>query len=309
MQTLIPAIDRELLQSELTREHFVRRTNNGHNEIYIFDASSAPHLMQEVGRLRELSFREAGGGTGEPTDIDRYDTMSLPFRQLIVWHPRDRQIVGGYRYILCSDLEFVNGAPQSPTSRLFRLSDRFVSDFMPHTIELGRSFVQPAYQPAVNIRKGMYSLDNLWDGLGALVINHPHIRYFFGKVTMYPHFNPRARDLILYFMKMYFPDPDALVEPYEPLELVTPTDELKKVFTGGGYEADYKLLVHNVRSLGEGIPPLVNAYMNLSPSMRSFGTSINNHFGGVEETGILVTIGDIYDIKKDRHVNTYHKEE
>jgi hypothetical protein len=307
MQDLIPPIDRGILRSELSPERFVRPTNNGNNEIYIVDAATAPHVMQEIGRLRELSFREAGGGTGKAADIDRYDTMEKPFQQLIVWHPEDQQIVGGYRYILCRDLDIVDGAPQSPTSRLFRLSPRFISEYMPFTIELGRSFVQPAYQPTVNMRKGMYSLDNLWDGLGALVVRNPDIRYFFGKITMYPHFNTRARDLIQYFLRKYFPDPDMLVEPYAPMQLDTPLQELEACFTGGAYDPDYKQLVQQVRSLGEGIPPLVNAYMNLSSTMRTFGTAINEVFGDVEETGIMVTIADIYDAKKDRHVNTYQQ--
>ncbi|HRY97662.1 MAG TPA: GNAT family N-acetyltransferase [Bacteroidales bacterium] len=307
MQELIPPIDRRLLLAELGEGHFVRQTNNGNNEIYIVDAHSAPQVMQEIGRLRELSFREAGGGTGKSADIDRYDTMPLPFQQLIVWNPEEQEIVGGYRFIHCRDLEIHEGAPQSPTSRLFRLSERFIGHYMPYTIELGRSFVQPAYQPAMNIRKGMYSLDNLWDGLGALVVDHPDIRWFFGKITMYPHFNTRARDLIQHFLRKYFPDPDELVRPFVPMALTTPSGELEAVFSGGNYEADYKLLVQQVRSLGEGIPPLVNAYMNLSSTMRTFGTAINEVFGDVEETGIMVTINDIYEAKKDRHVNTYRK--
>ncbi|MBE0642350.1 MAG: hemolysin, partial [Bacteroidales bacterium] len=181
------------------------------------------------------------------------------------------------------------------------------SEFMPYTIELGRSFVQPAYQPTVNVRKGMYSLDNLWDGLGALVILNPDIRYFFGKITMYPHFNTLARDLILHFLSLYFPDHEKLVEPYAPLQLITPREELETFFSGGTYDTDYKKLVQQVRRLGEGIPPLVNAYMNLSSTMRTFGTAINEAFGDVEETGILVTIADIFEAKMDRHINTYQK--
>lgn len=302
---MIPPIPREKLREELTPDTFVRTTNNGSNEIHILDHYTAPSVLQEIGRLRELSFRLAGGGTGKEVDLDAYDLMEVPFKQLIVWSPREQEIIGGYRFILCSDLENRNGEIQSPTGRLFRISSDFVRDIMPVTIELGRSFVQPAYQPQQNLRGGMYSLDNLWDGLGSLVVDFPHIQYFFGKITMYPHFNPRARDLILHFLGKHFPSPEGWVVPYEPLVPATSREALDALLPFEDYEQDYKHLIKSVRALGEAIPPLFNAYMNLSASMRVFGTSINTHFGDVEETGILLTIPDIYPQKMERHISTY----
>jgi len=174
-------------------------------------------------------------------------------------------------------------------------------------IELGRSFVQPLYQPAYNIRRGMFALDNLWDGLGALVIENPKVRYLFGKVTMYTSFDALARDLILFFLQKYFPDKEKMVEPIHPLEIKTSEKILNSIFTGCNYKEDYKILIQKVRKLGENVPPLVNAYMNLSSTMKTFGTAMNEHFGHVEETGILVTMSDIYDIKKERHIVTYNK--
>ena len=198
-----------------------------------------------------------------------------------------------------------DGHPISPTSKLFKFSDKFVKEFWPLTFELGRSFVQPTYQPTVNLRKGMYSLDNLWDGLGAITIQNPGIEYFFGKITMYPSYDNFARDMILYFLNKYFPDNDKLVVARNPLVIQTREKVLKSIFFGANYDEDYKILVQKVRSLGEQIPPLVNAYMNLSGSMRTFGTAVNEAFGNVEETAIIITIADIYDYKKDRHMSTY----
>jgi hypothetical protein len=253
-----------------------------------------------------LTFRDAGGGTGLDCDLDEYDTHEeIAFKQLLVWNPREQEIIGGYRFIHGKDLKVrPDGQVDTPTSELFTLSDRFISEYLPYTIELGRSFVQPAYQPTVDLRKGMYALDNIWNGLGAIVVQNPDVKYFFGKITMYPHFNLQARDMILYFMKMYFGDAKKLVYPRVPLLIQTPEEELKQYFVGGSFEKDYRLLVQGVRAQKENIPPLVNAYMNLSSTMLSFGTSLNHHFGDVEETGILVTIDDIYDFKKDRHINS-----
>lgn len=309
METIIPAVEKELLAAELTQDKFVRHTNNGNNEIYIFSHHDSPNLMKELGRLREITFRDAGGGTGKSCDLDDYDYGDQPFQQLIVWNPAEQEIVGGYRFIRCEEL--VKGKSVSevktPTSRLFNMSDKFIEDYLPATIELGRSFVQPNYQPTFNIRKGMYSLDNIWDGLGAIVKDNPDVKYLFGKVTMYEHYDRLARDMVLHFLQKHFPDRDKLVYPKKPLELTTREKVLNSIFNGCNYDEDYRILMQKVRSLNENIPPLVNAYMNLSATMRTFGTAINDHFGDVEETGIIVTIGDIYDFKIDRHVGTYKK--
>ncbi len=304
MEPIIPPVDKSLIIKELTREKFLRRTNNGGNKLYIVTAHDSPNIMLEIGRLRELSFRAAGGGTGKSIDVDPFDSSENPYKQLIVWDPKDKEILGGYRYhVLRSKHDQMNIA----TSELFQFSDKFQEEYLPHMIELGRSFVQPNYQSTGRTGKGIWALDNLWDGLGALVVVHPEIKYFFGKVTMYRSYHMEARNYILYFLEKYFADHDNLVIPIHPLELNIDRENMAKVFVGETYEEDYKILSKTVRGLGENIPPLINAYMNLSPSMKSFGTVLNPHFGDVEETGILITISDIYMKKVERHVKTFFR--
>lgn len=303
MDALIPPVSKDLLASELKPEFFVNMTNYGNNEIYILNHHSAPHVMLEIGRLREYTFREAKGGTGKACDMDEFDTMDRPFDQLIVWNPRERDIIGGYRFLHMKNVQFDHeDNPMTPTAELFRFSAKFREEYMPYTIELGRSFVQPDYQPAVNLRKGMYALDNIWDGLGAIIQQNADARYYFGKITMYTHFNQYARDLILYFMNYMFPDPDKLVYPIEPLPYYHPESMLSSHFSSRDYDENIKILNQVVRSKGENIPPLVNAYTSLTSTMRCFGTAFNPGFGGVEETGIIVTIDDIYPYKKERHL-------
>ncbi len=305
MQAIIAPIEKAKIEQELTRERWVRKANFGDNDIYIINHHNSPNTMLEIGRLRELTFRSAGGGTGQEVDIDAFDTCEHCYEQLIVWNPADREIVGGYRFIHCGKLDRGEDKLELATTELFHFTPRFIQDYLPYTIELGRSFVQPDYQPSVNNRKGLFSLDNLWDGLGALVIDYPDVKYFFGKITMYNHFDAEARDLILYFMKSYFPDKEKLVYPIEELDYKTDISAHLGIFDGLPYKEGHKVLNQFVRKKGENIPPLVNSYMNLSATMKSFGTSLNHHFGDVEETGILVTIEDIYDSKKERHVSTY----
>lgn len=307
MEKVIDAVSPDLLEAELSEKRFVRNANNGKNKIYVITHHDSPNVMREIGRLREITFRAAGGGTGKQIDIDEYDIASAPYKQLIVWNAEDREIVGGYRYIRCCDAPIVNSVVHLATTELFRFSDLFIKNYLPRTIELGRSFVQPKYQPSAENRKGLFSLDNLWDGLGAIVIDNPDINYFFGKVTMYLHYNREARDMILFFMNYYFPDSEKLVCPLKPLALENDMSAFAKELEGLNYKDGHHLLNHKVRALGENIPPLVNSYMNLSGTMKTFGTALNDHFGEVEETGILVTISDIYPTKKERHINTYKK--
>ena len=303
MEPIIDKIDRNLLKQELTPRHFVRFTNSGINEIYIFNGNAAPSLMRELGRLRELSFRKAGGGTGKSLDVDEFDTGKYAYNQLIVWNPVDEEIIGGYRFIIVPDSKDANGYYHLSTSEIVKFSQKLKSDFFPYTIELGRSFVQPQYQPSLENRKGLFSLDNLWDGLGALIVLYPKMKYFFGKVTMYTHFNKQARDYILAFMQYYFPDPDHLLIIPNQLKQEHDTTEFLNKIKGLPYKEGHHVLNKLVRELGENIPPLFNSYMNLSPTMRTFGTAINDHFGYVEETGIMITIADIYPSKKERHIN------
>ena len=309
MEPIVAQLPLDQIIAELTKERLLRRTNNGHNEVYVFDNNDSPVLMHEVGRVREITFRHAGGGTGHSIDIDNFDTAKEdPQRQLIVWDPDNREIVGGYRFYFPP-----KGCVQCDISKLassvyFNFSEKFRTKYYPHMMELGRSFVHPDYQSRTRGRKSLFALDNLWDGLGALFLDNHHIKYLFGKVTMYPHFNQVARSMILYFLKKHFADPDNMVTPIEPANIDLHEEEMKKLFKGSRYKDNYKILSAEVRRLGETIPPLINAYMNLSPTMRTFGTFINHKFGNVEETGIMITLRDIYVEKINRHLASYKKD-
>ena len=308
MKNIIAPLPREEIYAELTPEKLLRTTNKGGNEIYIVTYHDSPALMHEIGRLREITFRDAGGGTGKETDIDIYDTAEIPYKQLIVWDPDAKEILGGYRYIHCGEAgKDKDGEVLLATSRVFQFSKEFVTDYLPVSVELGRSFVQPAYQSSKAGAKALFALDNLWDGLGALTVDNPEIKYFLGKITMYTHFNIEARYLIQYFFKKHFRDRENLAHPKNPIEFEFDVEAMKKLFNGKNYDEDYKILTQSVRRLGENIPPLVNAYMNVSPSMKTFGTINNEKFGNVLETGILLTIEDLYTVKVDRHIETYIK--
>ena len=309
-QDIIQPVAKELLKSELTPERQLRMTNKSHNEIYIVDAHNAPNVLREIGRLREIVFREAGGGTGKEVDLDEFDTCENCYKQLIVWNPEEEEIIGGYRYLLGSDVEFdEKGQPILATSHMFHFSEKFIKDYLPWTIELGRSFVSLEYQNTnKNGSKSLFALDNLWDGLGALTVIQPDVKYFFGKMTMYPSYIRKGRDMILFFLKKHFDDKENLIVPMKPLVIESDPNDLEKLFSEESFKEDYRILNREIRKLGYNIPPLVNAYMGLSPTMKLFGTAINYGFGDVEETGILIAVDEILEQKRVRHIDSYIKE-
>ena len=260
-QEIIQPIAKEILKSELTPDRQLRMTNKSHNEIYVITAHNAPNVMKEIGRLREIAFREAGGGTGKDMDIDEFDTCDNCYKQLIVWNPEAEEIIGGYRYLLGTDWDYdEKGQPILATSHMFHFSDRFIKEYAPWTIELGRSFVSLPYQSSRMGAKSLFALDNLWDGLGALTVIKPNVKYFFGKMTMYPSYIRKGRDMILYFLKKHFDDKEKLIIPMKPLEMDTDPKEFEHLFAGESFKEDYKVLNGEIRKLGYNIPPLVNAY-------------------------------------------------
>ena len=304
-QEIIDRVDPKLIKQELNQERFMRTTNKAGNEIYVVDAHNSPHTMREIGRLREIAFRHAGGGTGKACDIDEFDTMNPACQQLLVWNPDEQEIIGAYRFIIGKNIRFNDdGIPNIAMSHMFHFSDEFINDYLPYTLELGRSFVRPEYQSSRVGSKGIFALDNLWDGLGALTIIYPEIKYLFGKMTMYTSYPVDCRNLLLCFLHLYFPDNEKLVTPITPLN-TGDMEETAKFFVRNNFKEDYLRLNNYIRSKNINIPPLISAYISLSPTMRMLGTAINHEFGDVEESGILIKIDEITDAKKDRHINTY----
>lgn len=306
MEQIIAPVSRDLLIAELTPAKFFRKTNKGGNEIYVTTAKDSPNIMREIGRIRELSFRSAGGGTGKEVDIDEFDTMDKPYYQLFVWDPDNHEILGGYRFILGENVTLdAKGQPELATSEMFHFSQKFLDEYMPSTVELGRSFVHPDYQSSKLGAKSLFALDNLWDGLGALTVKFPQIKYCFGKVTVYKHYNAEARDLIFGFIRKHFADKENLIYPVEPFRIQFTPEQINARLTSDNYREDFKLLNKEVRALGVNIPPLVNAYLGLSPMMRSFGAAIFKSFGSVIEFAILIPVDQIYEEKKQRHIESY----
>ena len=310
MEKIIDPVSVDLLKAELTPDKKLCNTNKAGNEIYIIDGKTAPNVLREVGRLREISFRQAGGSSGLALDLDEFDTMENCYKQIVIWDPDAEAILGGYRYILGPDVTFTeNGQPHLATAHMFHFSDQFIQNYLPHTMELGRSFVTPEYQSSKAGAKAIYAMDNLWDGIGAVMMQHSNIIYFFGKMTMYPSYDKSCRDLILRFLWKHFGDDENLIRPYSPVMPELDSRVLDLILKDEEFKPDYRNLKEAVRKLGTSIPPLVNSYMNTSPTMKMCGTAVNDEFSDVEETAILVCFNEMYADKRDRHKEPYLKQQ
>lgn len=308
MKEIIPPVSRDLLKKELTKKNFLRPTNKAGNEIYDITAQEAPNTMREIARLRELAYREGGGSKGEEMDMDDMDTMEVPYHQLIVWDPQAEEIIGGYRYLWLRDCTFTpNGQPYITSAFLFRYTDYFIKKYLPDTIELGRAFVQPKYQTREMGMKSVFALDNLWDGLGAILYNHPTVKYFIGKVTIYPDYDPISRDLIYAYLRRYCNDDKGLFMPYNPTDISSEAQELAdQIFDENGDSVkNFHLLMKAVRGRGATIPPMFSAYLNLTPKLRYFGNAVEASFSNVYDTGIMVAVEDIYTEKRNRYIGPY----
>ena len=308
-EKIIDPVSRELLLAELTPDRKLCDTNKADNEIYVVDCNDAPNVLQEIGRLREIAFRDSGGGTGRSVDLDEFDTdPAHPYKQLIIWDPEAGAILGGYRYILGPDIQLQeDGQPHITSSHMFHYSEQFIQDYLPHVMELGRSFVAPEYQSSKAGAKAIFALDNLWDGIAAVILGHPGILYFLGKMTIYPSYDKTCRELIQHFLWKHFPDPEELARPKRPVPVESDERLLNLVLRDDDYKADYRNLKEAVRKLGFNIPPLVNSYMNASPTMKMLGTGINDEFFDCYDTGIMISFEEMYADKRDRHKVPYFK--
>lgn len=300
MEPIIHPVETRLLVQELTPGRKLRDTVRGGNEIYIFDAHQAPALMREVGRLREESFRAAGGCSGKSIDIDIYDTMKNPYRQLIVWNPDLHEIVGGYRFMPGDEVNYnTDGTPLLATAELFNYSKEFLEKYLPATLELGRSFVSPGYQSTRMGEggKSIFALDNLWDGLATIMTLYPQLSFYFGKVTIHPGYSWKAASLLMHFLSKHYGDSNNLVRPKIPVAPAGNGD----IFCQDNAKKDYMALKNAVSELGFNIPPLINSYINLASTLTYFGFAECHDLIGAMEGGIMIKVDDIHSDNMERH--------
>ena len=284
--------NRQNIAGELSPKCFVTRSAG--LDIYMVDAESAPRALTEIGRIRELEFRREGGGTGKDVDLDRYDLLSPRYRQLIAWDPQEEEIVAMYRFFRGADLGDSGG--ELASAEIFEFSPRFLSDYLPHTIELGRSVVNRS------ARRSYRGLFAVWSGLGALVREYSDARYFFGKFTVSPTLNSQLRRAMYAMLSQWCGGDSGLVSPRPDCQIFYDHAAWEQ---GVSFKDDLSRLVVFASGHGASIPPLVLSYARLTDKLQVFGTALNSQFGNVEETAILIPIEYISARIRQQFIDSY----
>ncbi len=306
MEAIIDPIPVELLKQELNETTFLRRTNKAGNEVYVVNYENAPNVLREVGRLREITFRSVGSGSGTACDIDHFDVEDKACYQLIVWNPDADEIIGGYRFTYLKDASFrEDGQPYINSAKLFRFTQEFVDRYFPYSLEMARAWVQPKYQAREMGVKSLFALDNIWDGIGGLIARDPSIKYLMGKVSMFATSPRPSLEAMIYFLEKFCGDRENLIEGINP-EVVSDERkaELDGLFCGETLMDNYKILNNYVSGLGDKIPPLIHLYLNLSSSMKTYGTVMDPEFGDEYDNEMIISVADIHFAKYQRYIQS-----
>ncbi len=243
MQSVAHPEDRRQLRQALRQSERLGTTRDG-MEIYCYRATEASPVMRELGRLREISFRAVGEGTGKRRDTDIYDTY---YEHILLWDDSQLELVGAYRLARCSALT----AEQALyTQTLFKFSPE-AARYLAEGVELGRSFVQPQYW-------GKAALDYLWQGVGAYLQRYPDVRYLFGPVSISNDIPAPARELLVDFYRKHFPAQSQWVSARLPYEA-----QAKGIFGGEDYTTEFALLKEKMAEFGSAVPPLYKQYSEL----------------------------------------------
>jgi len=297
---IAPAEDRIQLQKTIEQSPHLGSTPDG-KEIYLYTYSKEQEIvLNEIGRLREVAFRAVGEGTGTARDIDNFD---LYYTQLILWDKTDLEIVGAYRFCDTKSVIKEKGIELIYTHTLFDY-DEGMNPYLEKGIELGRSFVQPKYW-----RKR--SLDYLWFGIGAYLAKNPDIRYLFGPVTISNSIPSQAKDLLIYFYRLYFGSQENFARSKRPFQLtVQQKNEFAQYFSGDDYKKDLKQMKSMLSNFGSSIPTLYKQYTELCEPggviFLDFG--VDPDFSDCIDGLVMVDISKIKPRKAERYIYSHQKQ-
>lgn len=292
-KSIIKPIDRKILKLQLKEAPLLGITNDG-KKIFILTYNGFPEVIREVARLREITFRGVGEGTGNRLDMDLYDKL---YRHIVLWDEENLEVVGAYRIGVCEELLLKHGTEGLYTSTLFNFSDNFKKK-LPFALELGRSFVQRKYWNS-------YSLDYLWQGIGAFLYNHPETKYLFGGVSLSGSYNTEAKELLVFFYTKWFKGPFDMVTAKNHYSInPNKLESLEATFPGVDYKSELKILKQSLKMFGFSIPTLFKQYSELCSdngcSFLDFG--IDYDFNSCIDGFIFIEVDKIKPHKRERYI-------
>lgn len=284
---------RHLIKAELKNATLIGTTGDN-KQIYLVEHEFAPSLLNEIGRLREYSFRKVGEGSGQKRDLDRYDEY---YQHLVLWDDEALEVVGAYRIGECGWILSSEGKEGLYLNELCIMSDTF-EGYLEHAIELGRSFIQPKYW-------GSRALDYLWHGIGAYLKHNPQVRYMIGPVSISGTYPESAKDALVYFYQHYFGDDQHLVQartPYHPSSFAI--EENSERFNGDNYREDFRALKSYLNAFNVTVPTLYKQYSELCEEggIRFMDFGIDADFNNCIDSYILVDVTLIKQSKRERYI-------
>jgi putative hemolysin len=291
--TVIQPVDKQKIKMQLNNSEFIGQTTDG-KKIYLVNYSNGQDVVREIARLREITFRKVGEGTGRSKDFDSYDKH---YKHLILWDDDNLEIVGAYRFAFGQEVLNNIGVQGFYTSSLFDFSEDFVK-IIPHSIELGRSFIQSKYWNSM-------ALDYLWQGIGKVLLNNTQIRYLFGPVSMSNNYSEEAKNLIVYFFSKWFSKNDNLVLPKNKFSLSDKKiNELKELFNLNNYEQELRILKSQLKILGFSVPVLFKQYSDIChrEGVNFVDFSTDPDFNNCIDAFIILDINFIKEAKKIRYL-------
>lgn len=283
--------DRQTLKQELKKGKLLGETKDG-KKIFLFDYIKDSALIREIGRLREFTFRKVGEGSGEKRDNDKYDKI---YRHLILWDDEKLEIVGAYR--IGETNSILETGKELYTESLFHYKKEHKESLV-DAIELGRSFVQPAFW-------GSRALDYLWQGIGAYLKHNPHIKTMFGPVSIPANFSSSAKETLVYFYTRYYGSTKSDVTSKNPFTISRNRQkELEEIFTGENYKENFTILRDQLTQMNASVPTLYKQYSELCEDggvvFSDFG--IDPEFGNCIDGFIIVDVRKIKEIKRKRYI-------
>jgi len=280
MEDVIAALDPEMLALEIEALppscHMIQRQDLS---VYVAEAKQMPHVMKEIGRLRELSYRDVEEGSGLSCDVDLFDYYYL---HLFVWNHVTSEVVGAYRLGLVDKILKMKGKKGLYTHTLFKYKAPFI-DHVSDSIELGRSFIRPEYQQAFGV------LPLLWRGICLYMVRHPQYRKLFGGVSISNGYKKRSKNLMVQFLKTHNSDPylSHFVNARTPYRFKKKHRSIKHMVKKSARNMDdVSLAISSVEKDSKGIPVLVKHYLKLKANFLSF--NVDKEFANVVDGLILV---------------------
>lgn len=293
LESIIAPIEVEILERELSNSQLISHLHGGEC-LYKTNYTTAPNVIRELSRLREITFRAVDEGTGKAFDSDIYDTY---YDHIILWHSQNKEIIGSYRMAITNDVIDKYGSSGLYNASQYQFSHNF-SKILKCSIQFGRSFIQSRYWKT-------NALDHIWRGIGNIIMQNPHVRYMWGAVSISDSYSELAKNLIISYYKKWYEGKNNYF--YSNNEFVLNSDyktQILEILSGNNYREDFKNLKNSLASLGFTLPVLLRKYTDMTDYGGSlfYSFAVDPSFNNSVDCMIIVDLTMLRSELKERYL-------